>query len=152
MTSSIERRLLKYIFLLRERSYGTSGTTVLSHYEYLPDGSKLSALAGSGAGYKYRGSFVYSVDSSGNERLESVACDEGRITVRYSAIGSVSYYDKVLFRDHLGSTRMVMDITLANLAPSIAVLEKIDYTPFGTRVPISSTTNDRWRGGYTSLP
>ena len=45
-------------------------------YEYLPDGSKLSALAGSGAGYKYRGSFVYSVDASGNEKLESVACDE----------------------------------------------------------------------------
>ncbi len=39
-------------------------------YEYLPDGSKLSALAGSGAGYKYRGSFVYSVDASGNEKLE----------------------------------------------------------------------------------
>jgi len=32
-------------------------------------------LAGSGAGYKYRGSFVYSVDALGNEKLESVACD-----------------------------------------------------------------------------
>ena len=44
-------------------------------YEYLPDGSKLSALAGSGAGYKYRSSFVYSVDALGNEKLESVAYD-----------------------------------------------------------------------------
>ena len=42
-------------------------------YEYLPDGSKLSALAGSGAGYKYRGSFVYSVDALGNEKLESAS-------------------------------------------------------------------------------
>ena len=43
---------------------------------------------GSGAGYKYRGSFVYSVDSSGNEKLESVACDEGRISVTYSGSGT----------------------------------------------------------------
>ena len=75
---------------------------VLSHYEYLPDGSKLSALAGSGAGYKYRGSFVYSVDSSGNERLESVACDEGRISVTYSGSGAASYRDDWHVRDYLG--------------------------------------------------
>ncbi len=40
--------------------------------------TNLLTLPGSGAGYKYRGSFVYSVDASGNERLESVACDEGQ--------------------------------------------------------------------------
>lgn len=105
----------------------------------------MSALAGNGSGYKYRGSFVYSVSFGGTETLESIACNEGRITVSYSAGESVSYYDQVYFRDHLGSTRMVMDITLANLAPSIAVIEKSDYTPFGTRVPITSSTTNRWR-------
>ena len=82
----------------------TSGTTVLSHYEYLPDGSKLSALAGGGAGYKYRGSFVYSVDALGNEKLESVACDEGRISVTYSGSGTASYRDDWHVRDYLGNT------------------------------------------------
>ena len=96
----------------------TSGTTVLSHYEYLPDGSKLSALAGSGAGYKYRGSFVYSVDASGNEKLESVACDEGRISVTYSGSGAASYRDDWHVRDYLGNTRLVVNITSASTPPS----------------------------------
>ena len=122
-----------------------SGTTVKAQYEYLPDGTKVSALAGNGSGYKYRGSFVYSVNSGGTETLESIACDEGRITVSYSGSGTASYRDDIHFRDHLGSTRMVMDITLANLAPSIAVLEKSDYTPFGTRVPTSTSATNRWR-------
>ena len=123
----------------------TSGTTVLSHYEYLPDGSKLSALAGSGAGYKYRGSFVYSVDSSGNEKLESVACDEGRISVTYSGSGAASYRDDWHVRDYLGNTRLVVNITSASTPPSTGILEKSDYLPFGTRVATSSTPLNRWR-------
>ena len=123
----------------------TSGTTVLSHYEYLPDGSKLSALAGSGAGYKYRGSFVYSVDASGNERLESVACDEGKISVTYSGSGTASYRDDWHVRDYLGNTRLVVNITSASTPPSTGILEKSDYLPFGTRVATSSTPLNRWR-------
>ena len=119
--------------------------TVLSHYEYLPDGSKLSALAGSGAGYKYRGSFVYSVDSSGNEKLESVACDEGRISVTYSGSGAASYRDDWHVRDYLGNTRLVVNITSASTPPSTGILEKSDYLPFGTRVATSSTPLNRWR-------
>ena len=123
----------------------SSGTTVLSHYEYLPDGSKLSALAGSGAGYKYRGSFVYSVDSSGNEKLESVACDEGRISVTYNSSGTASYRDDWHVRDYLGNTRLVVNITSASTPASAGVLEKSDYLPFGTRVATSSTPLNRWR-------
>ena len=118
---------------------------VLSHYEYLPDGSKLSALAGSGAGYKYRGSFMYSVDSSGNEKLESVACDEGRISVTYSGSGTASYRDDWHVRDYLGNTRLVVNITSASTPPSTGILEKSDYLPFGTRVATSSTPLNRWR-------
>ncbi len=73
---------------------------------------------GSGAGYKYRGSFVYSVDSSENEKLESVACDEGRLSVTYSGSGTASYRDDWHVRD---------------------------YLPFGTRVATSSTPLNRWR-------
>ena len=88
------------------------GDTVKVNYEYLPDGTKVSALAGSGAGYKYRGSFVYAVDVLGNETLESVACDEGRITVTYDNMGTPSYRDDWHVKDHLGSVRVVMDITM----------------------------------------
>ena len=123
----------------------TSGTTVLSHYEYLPDGAKLSALAGGGAGYKYRGSFVYSVDALGNEKLESVACDEGRISVTYSGSGAASYRDDWHVRDYLGNTRLVVNITSASTPPSTGILEKSDYLPFGTRVATSSTPLNRWR-------
>ena len=123
----------------------TSGTTVLSHYEYLPYGSELSSLAGSGAGYNYRGSFVYSVDASGNERLDSVACDEGRISVTYSGSGTASYRDDWHVRDYLGNTRLVVNITSASTPASTGVLEKSDYLPFGTRVATSSTPLNRWR-------
>ena len=125
--------------------YFLTRTVKLGHLHIVSYGTKVSVLAGNGSGYKYPGSFVYSVSSGGTETLESIACDEGKITVSYRTGGSVSYYDQVHFRDHLGSTRMLMDITLANLSPSIAVLEKSDYTPFGTRVPITSSTTNRWR-------
>ena len=115
--------------------YFLTRTVKLGHLHIVSYGTKVSVLAGNGSGYKYPGS----------ETLESIACDEGKITVSYRTGGSVSYYDQVHFRDHLGSTRMLMDITLANLSPSIAVLEKSDYTPFGTRVPITSSTTNRWR-------
>ena len=125
--------------------YFLTRTVKLGHLHIVSYGTKVSVLAGNGSGYKYPGSFVYSVSCGGTETLESIACDEGKITVSYRTGGSVSYYDQVHFRDHLGSTRMLMDITLANLSPSIAVLEKSDYTPFGTRVPITSSTTNRWR-------
>ena len=100
---------------------------------------------GSGAGYKYRGSFVYSVDALGNEKLESVACDEGMISVTYSGSGTASYRDDWHVRDHLGNTRLVVNITSASTPPSTGILEKSDYLPFGTRVATSSTPLNRWR-------
>ena len=95
------------------------------------------------------GSFVYSVDSSGNEKLESVACDEGRISVTYSGSGTASYRDDWHVRDYLGNTRLVVNITSASTPastpPSTGILEKSDYLPFGTRVATSSTPLNRWR-------
>ena len=123
------------------------GDTVKVNYEYLPDGTKVSALAGSGAGYKYRGSFVYAVDVLGNETLESVACDEGRITVTYDNMGTPSYRDDWHVKDHLGSVRVVMDITSTAQSPATSTLEKSDYLPFGTRVALSSNPSNRWRFG-----
>ena len=40
--------------------------TTLVDYFYLSDGTKLSALDGSGAGLVYRGPFVYRKSSGGN--------------------------------------------------------------------------------------
>ena len=40
--------------------------TTLVNYSYLSDGTKLSALDGSGAGLVYRGPFVYRKSSGGN--------------------------------------------------------------------------------------
>ena len=38
----------------------SSGGTTLAEYEHLADGTKLSAVDGSGDGYQYRGSLIYS--------------------------------------------------------------------------------------------
>ena len=61
MTSDSRKNLQISYNVLNLPKRVMSGTTVKSQYKYFPDGRKLSALAGSGAGYKYRGSFVYSV-------------------------------------------------------------------------------------------
>lgn len=107
--------------------------TVKVRYEYLPDGTKLSALTGSGAGYKYRGSFVYSADSQGNELLESIAYNEGRISVVFNSSGAASFRDEGHVKDHLGNVRAVLFLTPSELPPSALLLERNDYLPFGTR-------------------
>lgn len=121
-----------------------SGTSILAKYEYLIDGSKVSALSGSGAGYKYRGNFLYVVDASGNEQLESIGCDESRIVVIYSNAGVPSYKDYWPVKDHLGSVRTVMDLTTPGNVAS-KKKEQSDYLTFGTRVARSSTTLNHWR-------
>ena len=74
-------------------------------------GTKLSAIAGNGVGYKYRGTFLYSVDASRNETLENIGCDEGRIVVTYSSTGVPTYKDYWMVKDHLGSVRAVYDLS-----------------------------------------
>ena len=68
------------------RSYGIlgnpyqtkTGSTVNAQYSYTSDGTRVKAVNGSGTGYVYRGSFVYSTTGS-SEVLESVGFGGGRI-------------------------------------------------------------------------
>jgi RHS repeat-associated protein len=94
-------------------------------------------------GLKYRGSFVYEVSGS-TERLGSVAWDEGRIAIDYSQNAANPYIrDEWHVRDHLGNTRMVV-----NLTDYGTVIEKNEYMPFGTRLPSTNElTSNRYRLG-----
>ena len=109
----------------------TDNAGLTLNYGYLSDGTKTSSVTGQGEGLKYRGSFVYEVTSGGAERLNSIAWDEGRIAIDYSQSTSNPYVrDEWHVRDHLGSTRMVIDLTDYG-----TVIEKNEYLPFGTRLP-----------------
>ena len=74
------------------------------NYFYLSDGTKLSALDGSGEGLVYRGPFVYRKSSGSNASssltLESAAFGGGRLTPD----GALLYVT-----DYLGSVRAVVD-------------------------------------------
>ena len=79
------------------------GTTLVNYF-YLSDGTKLSALDGSGEGLVYRGPFVYRKSSGSNASssltLESAAFGGGRLTPD----GALLYVT-----DYLGSVRAVVD-------------------------------------------
>ena len=121
-----------------------SGSSVLAQYEYLTDGTKLSALSGNGVGYKYRGNFLYAVDASGNETLESIGCDEGRVVVTYSNTGVPTYKDYWQVKDHLGSVRAVYDLSTTGTIDS-KKKELSDYQPYGKRIARTSTSYNHWR-------
>ena len=117
----------------------------LIRYVYLSDGTKVSAYdSSSGAGLHYRGSFVFTSDAFGNKVLSSVAHDEGRIVVTSSG-NSLSYKDLWFVRDHLGSVRAVVDITSYSTSLQDIVIEQNDYLPFGTRVPIKTSSSNLYR-------
>ena len=81
----------------------TRNDTTLVNYFYLADGTKLSALDGSGAGLVYRGPFVYRKGAgSGNSSLtlESAAFGGGLLTPAGA---------KLYVTDYLGSIRAVVD-------------------------------------------
>ena len=92
----------------------------LVNYSYLSDGTKLSALDGSGAGLVYRGPFVYRKSSGGNAgsslTLESAAFGGGRLTPD----GALLYVT-----DYLGSVRAVVDGKTGEL------YKASDYSAFG---------------------
>ena len=94
--------------------------TTLVNYSYLSDGTKLSALDGSGAGLVYRGPFVYRKSSGGNAgsslTLESAAFGGGRLTPD----GALLYVT-----DYLGSVRAVVDGKTGEL------YKASDYSAFG---------------------
>ena len=86
---------------------------------YLSDGTKLSALDGSGEGLVYRGPFVYRKGAgNGNSSLtlESAAFGGGRLTPS----GAMLYV-----RDYLGSVRAVVDGKTGEL------YKAADYSAFG---------------------
>ena len=89
-------------------------------------------------------SFVPTSDASNNEVLSSVTHDEGRIVVSSSG-STLSYKDHWFVRDHLGSVRTVVDITSAGASLQNAVIEQNDYLPFGTRVPIKTSSSNLYR-------
>ena len=90
------------------------------NYSYLSDGTKLSALDGSGEGLVYRGPFVYRKSSGSNATssltLESAAFGGGRMTPD----GALLYVT-----DYLGSVRAVVDGKTGNL------YKASEYSAFG---------------------
>ena len=92
----------------------------LVNYSYLSDGTKLSALDGSGEGLVYRGPFVYRRSSGSNAgsslTLESAAFGGGRLTPD----GALLYVT-----DYLGSVRAVVDGKTGGL------YKAAEYSAFG---------------------
>ena len=112
----------------------SSGGVTLAEYEYLADGKKLCAVDGSGNGYQYRGSLIYTqtTDQTGSPAitLDCALTSAGRIVRENAADGSFTYKVQHYLRDHLGSVRSVID------GDTGAVIETNDYYPFGKRIPI----------------
>ena len=95
----------------------SKGGTVLANYSYLSDGTKLSALDGSGEGLVYRGPFVYRKSSgSSSLTLESAVFGGGRLTPN----GAMLYVT-----DYLGSVRVVVN------GATGAIYKASDYSPYG---------------------
>lgn len=132
----------------------SSGGATLAEYEYLADGTKLRAVDGSGNGYQYRGSLIYTqtAGQSGTPviTLDCAVTSAGRIVRETSAAGTVSYRPLIHLCDHLGSVRSVID------GDTGTVVEASDYYPFGKRItpppaaePVeatsqSATSPNRW--------
>ena len=57
----------------------------------------------------------------------------------------MSYKDHWFVRDHLGSVRAIVDITSSGTSLQNAVIEQNDYLPFGTRVPIKTSSSNLYR-------
>ena len=133
----------------------SSGGATLAEYEYLADGTKLRAVDGSGNGYQYRGSLIYTqtAGQSGTPviTLDCALTSAGRIVRENTDDGSSTYKVQHYLRDHLGSVRSVID------GDTGTVIETNDYYPFGKRIPVtnsvaepveattqSATSPDRW--------
>ena len=124
---------------------GSANAGLTLSYGYLSEGTKTSAIIGTGVsaeGLKYRGSFVYEL-KDGVERLSSVGWSEGRTEYVY-APSLVEDGDEVLegpeelleiddlwyVPDHLGNVRAVVLMDYSGGT----VLEQNEYLPFGTRL------------------
>ncbi len=113
----------------------SSGGATLAEYEHLADGTKLRAVDGSGNGYQYRGSLIYT-QTAGQSGTPAITLDcaltsSGRIVRGSTTGGSSTYKVQHYLRDHLGSVRSVID------GDTGAVIETNDYYPFGKRIPVT---------------
>ena len=123
---------MTYNFLDLVGNISRDGTTLVNYF-YLSDGTKLSALDGSGEGLVYRGPFVYRKSSGSNAgsslTLESAAFGGGRMTPD----GALLYVT-----DYLGSVRAVVDGKTGEL------YKAAKYTAFGDEdqvmIPASVST------------
>ena len=80
---------------------GINGQTPRARYLYYADGNKYSVSDANGNGYRYRGSFVYNISSTGEETLESVGYDEGRLIATYPSSTTTQFIDTWHVRDYL---------------------------------------------------
>ena len=127
-----------------EGGAGGANAGLTLSYGYLSDGTKTSAVIGTGnsaEGLKYRGSFVYEL-KDGAERLSSIGWSDGRLEYLYALV-LVEDGDEVIedseellgiddlwyIPDHLGNVRAVVDLTDGG-----TVVESNGYLPFGTRL------------------
>ena len=108
------------------------------NYTYLADGTKvLTQAPGTGEGYAYLGTMVYSLDS-GSWTLETTPFTGGRFVK--DATGS--FVEQRHVTDHLGSTRVIVTGT------DYHEVEHDDYYPFGKRIvdnTLPTIQNNRWR-------
>ena len=126
----------------------SSGDATLAEYGYLADGTKICSVDGTGNGFQYRGSLIYTqtAGQSGSPilTLDCALTSAGRIVRWTAADGSVSYRSLIHLRDHLGSVRAVVD------GDTGTVIEASDYYPFGKRIPtpvtepVAPTSPNRW--------
>ena len=122
----------------------SSGGATLAEYEYLADGTKLRAVDGSGNGYQYRGSLIYTqtAGQSGTPviTLDCALTSAGRIVRENTDDGSSTYKVQHYLRDHLGSVRSVID------GDTGTVIETNDYYPFGKRIQVTDPVSEPVEG------
>ena len=98
-------------------------------YAYNADGTKVCARTASDYGFDYLGSLIYQTDASGT-RLESAGFSGGELLrleyPRRFAPPEIVYTPQYHLRDHLGSTRVVVN-------RDNVIQTRNDYYPFGGR-------------------
>ena len=104
---------------------------------YLADGTKLEAARHDGTATVYRGSFILHRSQNGDVSLETEILPDG---IAVPVGNSLKMFTFV--KDHLGSTRTVVDMQEG------AVCEENDYYAFGMKIPAVSgpqLIENRWR-------
>ncbi len=104
------------------------GRTLVS-YEYLADGTKISAEGPDKNGLYYLGPATF-LKSGNSYKVESIAFSAGRFTISGHEI-----IPQYFMTDHVGSVRDVVSISqpMADSTSVASIIEENDYFPFGMR-------------------